>query len=126
MLKPRPATVLKCAQRVQRASLSSRASSALFGHPAQEHAREPPPPSDGSQTKVGTVFAVLVTLGVGCTAYGMYGLDNSYEPGRSLFRSYDFYSMLTLWPPEVRADLRAAVKATHREDNVRAEAYFRK
>ncbi|KZV98096.1 hypothetical protein EXIGLDRAFT_728925 [Exidia glandulosa HHB12029] len=115
MLKPRPLLLPPtCLRHTRRSSIFSRnRPGAQFGAPPPEYARVESakrPHPGGSQTRVGTVFVGLVTVGVLCTAYGIY----------------DFYSLLTMWPPELRSDLRAAVKAKHNEDNTRAEAYFRK
>ncbi|KAI0763447.1 hypothetical protein BD413DRAFT_642949 [Trametes elegans] len=47
--------------------------------------------------KVSTLFTALMTVGVASTAYGVY----------------QFYTTFTMWPPEVRGDLRAGIKAKH-------------
>ncbi|KAI0828665.1 hypothetical protein BC628DRAFT_1316098 [Trametes gibbosa] len=60
--------------------------------------------STGAQTRanprVSTLFGVLMAVGVASTAYGVY----------------QFYTTFTMWPPEVRGDLRAGIKAKHQGD----------
>ncbi|CAL1699611.1 unnamed protein product [Somion occarium] len=63
-----------------------------------------------STSKVSRVFTGLILLGVASTAYGLY----------------EFYQMFTMWPPEVRGDLRAGVKAKHQGDFVMSERYLRR
>ncbi|KAI0631240.1 hypothetical protein C8Q77DRAFT_1061954 [Trametes polyzona] len=50
--------------------------------------------------RVSTLFTVLMAVGVASTAYGVY----------------QFYTTFTMWPPEVRGDLRAGIKAKHQGD----------
>ncbi|KAI0676353.1 hypothetical protein C8Q78DRAFT_1073170 [Trametes maxima] len=50
--------------------------------------------------RVSTLFGVLMAVGVASTAYGVY----------------QFYSTFTMWPPEVRGDLRAGIKAKNQGD----------
>ncbi|KAL1949009.1 hypothetical protein VTO73DRAFT_10815 [Trametes versicolor] len=50
--------------------------------------------------RVSTLFGVLMAVGVASTAYGVY----------------QFYTTFTMWPPEVRGDLRAGIKAKHQGD----------
>ncbi|KAH9852253.1 hypothetical protein C2E23DRAFT_826531 [Lenzites betulinus] len=54
----------------------------------------------GANPKVSTLFGVLMAVGVASTAYGVY----------------QFYTTFTMWPPEVRGDLRAGIKAKHQGD----------
>ncbi|OBZ67454.1 TPR repeat-containing protein P27G11.02 [Grifola frondosa] len=51
-----------------------------------------------------------MALGVGSTAYGLY----------------QFYSIFTMWPEEVRGDLRAGIKAKHQNDLNLSERYLRR
>ncbi|KAI0355963.1 hypothetical protein OH77DRAFT_1424247 [Trametes cingulata] len=53
-----------------------------------------------SSPRVSTLFGVLMAVGVASTAYGVY----------------QFYTTFTMWPPEVRGDLRAGIKAKHQGD----------
>lgn len=41
-------------------------------------------------------------------------------------RSYEFYTMFTIWPKEVRSDLRAGIKAKNQEDLGLSERYLRR
>ncbi|EIW55029.1 uncharacterized protein TRAVEDRAFT_172666 [Trametes versicolor FP-101664 SS1] len=50
--------------------------------------------------RVSTLFGALMAVGVASTAYGVY----------------QFYTTFTMWPPEVRGDLRAGIKAKHQGD----------
>ncbi|KZP03094.1 hypothetical protein FIBSPDRAFT_879742 [Athelia psychrophila] len=60
--------------------------------------------------RVTTVFKALLALGIGSTAYGLY----------------EFYTALSLWPPEIRSDLRAGLKAQHQADLGLSERYLRR
>ncbi|KIK74463.1 hypothetical protein PAXRUDRAFT_835970 [Paxillus rubicundulus Ve08.2h10] len=62
----------------------------------------------GSGLRVSTLFTALLILGVGTTAVGLY----------------EFYSMFTLWPKELRADLRAGIKARNQGDLSLSERYL--
>ncbi|KAI0346436.1 hypothetical protein BDW22DRAFT_1425907 [Trametopsis cervina] len=62
----------------------------------------------GSQSRISVVFSVLIAVGVASTAYGIY----------------DFYNTLTMWPPEVRKDLRAGIKARNQGDLDLSERYL--
>ena len=58
-------------------------------------------------------------------------LDTCYFDSRAVTRgglkiSYDMYSKFTMWPPELRSELRAAVASKHRGDLRSSEQYFRK
>ncbi|OCH89349.1 hypothetical protein OBBRIDRAFT_888485 [Obba rivulosa] len=63
-----------------------------------------------SQSRVSTIFTVLVLLGVTSTAYGLY----------------QFYETFHMWPPAVRSDLRAGIKAKHNGDLGLSERYLRR
>ncbi|KAH9933738.1 uncharacterized protein B0H18DRAFT_981821 [Fomitopsis serialis] len=63
-----------------------------------------------SNSRISTVFTVLIALGLGSTAYGVY----------------EFYSMFTMWPQEVRGDLRAGIKAKNQGDFILSERYLRR
>jgi SPX domain protein involved in polyphosphate accumulation len=43
----------------------------------------------------------------------------------NLFR-YEIYDTLTLWPPEVRSDLRSGLRAKHRGDLDASEQYLQR
>ncbi|GBE83883.1 hypothetical protein SCP_0509400 [Sparassis crispa] len=56
------------------------------------------------------MFGTLIALGVVSTAYGLY----------------EFYSAFTMWPEEVRADLRAGVKAKRQDNLSLSEKFFQR
>ncbi|KAH7887074.1 hypothetical protein F5I97DRAFT_1102244 [Phlebopus sp. FC_14] len=58
--------------------------------------------------RLSTIFNALLVLGVGATALGVY----------------EFYSTFTLWPKEIRADLRAGIKARNQENLALSERYL--
>ncbi|KAF9225946.1 hypothetical protein BS17DRAFT_777932 [Gyrodon lividus] len=62
----------------------------------------------GRSLRVSTLFTVLLVLGVGTTAVGLY----------------EFYSLFTLWPEELRADLRAGIQARNQGDPSVSERYL--
>ncbi|EPQ50123.1 hypothetical protein GLOTRDRAFT_82573 [Gloeophyllum trabeum ATCC 11539] len=62
----------------------------------------------GGQSRISTVFTILLGVGIATTGYGIY----------------QFYQTFTLWPPEVRGDLRAGIKAKRNGDLVLAERYL--
>ncbi|KIP07301.1 hypothetical protein PHLGIDRAFT_13329 [Phlebiopsis gigantea 11061_1 CR5-6] len=61
-----------------------------------------------ASSNVKTIFTALIALGVGSTAYGLY----------------EFYSMFTVWPKEVRGDLRAGIKAKNQGDLGMSEQFL--
>ncbi|KZT01242.1 uncharacterized protein LAESUDRAFT_664358 [Laetiporus sulphureus 93-53] len=63
-----------------------------------------------SNSRVSTVFGALIALGVASTAFGIY----------------KFYQMFTMWPKELRADLRAGIKAKYQGNYKLSEQYLRK
>ncbi|KAI0732716.1 hypothetical protein C8Q72DRAFT_816637 [Fomitopsis betulina] len=63
-----------------------------------------------SNSRISTVFTVLIALGIGSTAYGVY----------------EFYSLFTMWPQEIRGDLRAGIKARNQGDFSLSERYLRR
>ncbi|EKM58009.1 uncharacterized protein PHACADRAFT_88704 [Phanerochaete carnosa HHB-10118-sp] len=63
-----------------------------------------------SKSRVGTIFTALILLGAASTAYGLY----------------EFYTMFTIWPKEVRGDLRAGIKARSQEDLGLSERFLRR
>ncbi|KAI9065263.1 hypothetical protein FKP32DRAFT_1590751 [Trametes sanguinea] len=70
-------------------------------------------PSTGwlrSNPRVSTLFSVLMAVGVASTAYGVY----------------QFYTTFTMWPPEVRGDLRAGIKAKHQGDHDLSARYLQR
>ncbi|KAI0052142.1 hypothetical protein FA95DRAFT_1553815 [Auriscalpium vulgare] len=64
----------------------------------------------GSSFRVQTVFYILLGVGTGSTAYGLYS----------------FYTSFTLWPSELRQDLRAGIKAKHQGDFALSERFLRR
>ncbi|KAL4247743.1 Protein Mrg3-like protein [Abortiporus biennis] len=63
-----------------------------------------------SNARISTVFTALILLGVASTGYGVY----------------EFYSTFTMWPEEIRGDLRAGVKAKHQDDLFLSERYLQR
>ncbi|PIL23302.1 hypothetical protein GSI_14612 [Ganoderma sinense ZZ0214-1] len=63
-----------------------------------------------SNSRISTVFGILMGVGIASTSYGLY----------------QFYNTFTLWPPEVRADLRAGIKAKNQRDLDLSERYLRR
>lgn len=72
--------------------------------------RPKPSVSGPGAVRVGTLFTSLIALAVAVTGYGLY----------------EYYTSFSAWPPSIRDDLRAALKARNRGDARRAESYFRK
>ncbi|PWZ03208.1 hypothetical protein BCV70DRAFT_197439 [Testicularia cyperi] len=72
--------------------------------------RPRPSEASSSSVRVGTLFMGLVTVAVAVTGYGLY----------------EYYTSFSTWPPELRDDLRAAIKSRNRGDARRAESFFRK
>ncbi|TFK49177.1 hypothetical protein OE88DRAFT_1663615 [Heliocybe sulcata] len=62
------------------------------------------------QTRLSTIFTILLGLGIASAGYGIY----------------QFYQTFTLWPPAVRADLRAGMKAKNQGDLVLSERYLKR
>ncbi|KAL4071463.1 hypothetical protein V8B97DRAFT_476544 [Scleroderma yunnanense] len=62
----------------------------------------------GGNFRVSTVFTALLVLGTGATALGLY----------------QFYTSFTLWPTELRGDLRAGIKARNQGDFSLSERYL--
>ncbi|KZT23713.1 hypothetical protein NEOLEDRAFT_1136204 [Neolentinus lepideus HHB14362 ss-1] len=62
------------------------------------------------QTRISTVFTILLGVGIATTGCGIY----------------QFYQTFTLWPPAVRGDLRAGIKAKNQGDLVLSERYLRR
>jgi hypothetical protein len=67
-------------------------------------------PRPGYSLRISTVFTALLVLGIGSTAYGVY----------------EFYTSLSIWPQEVRSDLRAGLKARYQENYELGEQYLRR
>ncbi|EJF59734.1 hypothetical protein DICSQDRAFT_156086 [Dichomitus squalens LYAD-421 SS1] len=63
-----------------------------------------------SNSRISTVFGILMGVGIASTAYGLY----------------QFYTTFTTWPPEVRGDLRAGIKAKNQGDLELSERYIRR
>ncbi|RDB30872.1 hypothetical protein Hypma_005891 [Hypsizygus marmoreus] len=63
-----------------------------------------------SRSRLTPFLTLLLVAGIGATAYGVY----------------DIYGVMTLWPIEVRKDLRAGVSAKHKEDFELSEQYLRR
>ena len=68
------------------------------------------PPTAPRRPRVRTTFLGLTLLGVVVTGIGLY----------------TYYNTFSVWPEEVRGDLRTALKAHKRGDNRRAEAAYTK
>jgi hypothetical protein len=87
-----------------------------------------PPSSPQSRSWVSPFFTVLLFAGLGATAYGVYVIYlyfySSYASARSY--RYEIYDFLTLWPTEVRSDLRSGLRAKHRGDLDASEQYLRR
>ncbi|KAI6124575.1 hypothetical protein EDD16DRAFT_556538 [Pisolithus croceorrhizus] len=62
----------------------------------------------GGNFRVSTVFTALLVFGAGATALGLY----------------QFYKSFTLWPKELRDDLRAGIKARNQGDLNLSERYL--
>ncbi|KAF5381342.1 hypothetical protein D9615_008361 [Tricholomella constricta] len=60
--------------------------------------------------RIPSLLTLLLLAGVGVIAYGIY----------------DIYGMMTLWPPEVRTDLRGGLKAKNKGDLKLSEQYLRR
>ncbi|OJA11845.1 hypothetical protein AZE42_04058 [Rhizopogon vesiculosus] len=58
--------------------------------------------------RVSTLFTALLALGIGATGLGLY----------------EFYTSFTLWPEQVRGDLRAGIKAKNQGDLSLSERYI--
>lgn len=82
-----------------RASLSTRSTYSSFNAPVG---------GLGCNFRVSTVFTALLVLGTGATALGLY----------------QFYTTFTLWPKELRSDLRAGIKARNQGDFSLSEKYL--
>ncbi|KAG2036750.1 hypothetical protein BDR03DRAFT_865447 [Suillus americanus] len=67
-----------------------------------------PPQSTIGGVRVSKLFAALLTLGIGATGLGLY----------------EFYTSFTLWPEQVRGDLRAGIKARNQGDLSLSERYI--
>ncbi|KAF8068748.1 hypothetical protein FPV67DRAFT_1414407 [Lyophyllum atratum] len=66
--------------------------------------------SPAPRPRIPPFLTLLLVAGIGATAYGIY----------------DIYGMLTLWPPEVRTDLRGALKARNKGDLDLSERFLRR
>lgn len=67
-----------------------------------------PPQSTIDGVRVSKLFAALLALGIGATGLGLY----------------EFYTSFTLWPEQVRGDLRAGIKARNQGDLSLSERYI--
>ncbi|KAG2343138.1 hypothetical protein BDR05DRAFT_885146 [Suillus weaverae] len=65
------------------------------------------PQSTTGGVRVSKLFTALLALGVGATGLGLY----------------EFYTSFTLWPEQVRGDLRAGIKARNQGDLYLSERY---
>ena len=59
--------------------------------------------------RVGTLFLALSILGIGATSVGLY----------------QYYTSFNTWPPEIRVDLRSALRCKARQDYVSSHKFFR-
>lgn len=66
------------------------------------------PQSPTGGVHVSKLFAALLALGIGATGLGLY----------------EFYTSFTLWPEQVRGDLRAGIKARNQGDLSLSERYI--
>ncbi|GLB42037.1 putative tpr domain-containing protein [Lyophyllum shimeji] len=71
---------------------------------------ELPPPPPQAQSMIPVLLTVALLLGIAATAVAIY----------------DVYGMLTMWPPEVRTDLRGALKARTKGDLELSERFLRR
>ncbi|KAG6377623.1 hypothetical protein JVT61DRAFT_15441 [Boletus reticuloceps] len=62
----------------------------------------------GSSIRVSTIFTALLALGAGATLLGLY----------------EIYTSFTLWPDEVRKDLRAGIRAKNQGDHALSERFL--
>ncbi|KAG2139528.1 hypothetical protein BD769DRAFT_1350790 [Suillus cothurnatus] len=67
-----------------------------------------PPQSTTGGVRVSKLFTALLALGIGATGLGLY----------------EFYTSFTLWPEQVRGDLRAGIKAKNQGDLSLSERYI--
>ncbi|KAG0704978.1 hypothetical protein DFH29DRAFT_1034404 [Suillus ampliporus] len=67
-----------------------------------------PPQSTTGGVRVSKLFTALLALGIGATGLGLY----------------EFYTSFTLWPEQVRGDLRAGIKARNQGDFSLSERYI--
>lgn len=67
-----------------------------------------PPHSTVGGVRVSKLFTALLALGIGATGLGLY----------------EFYTSFTLWPEQVRGDLRAGIKARNQGDLSLSERYI--
>lgn len=65
--------------------------------------------SKGSGVRVGTLFLALSILGIGATSVGLY----------------NYYTSLKTFPPELRKDLRGALRCKARQDYRASHKFFR-
>lgn len=65
-------------------------------------------PSKGGGVRVGTLFLALSVLGIGATSVGLY----------------NYYTSLKTFPPELRKDLRGALRCKARQDYRAAHKFF--
>ncbi|EIN08304.1 hypothetical protein PUNSTDRAFT_113863 [Punctularia strigosozonata HHB-11173 SS5] len=84
-----------------------------WGYPTRTYASQPAAssasrPSPWSHSRISTVFGLLVATGVGATAYGIY----------------DFFASFATWPAEIKADLRAGVKAKRNGDWILSRGFL--
>ncbi|KAG2156753.1 uncharacterized protein EDB93DRAFT_1125407 [Suillus bovinus] len=68
----------------------------------------PPQSSTTGGVRVSRLFTALLALGIGATSLGLY----------------EFYTSFTLWPEQVRGDLRAGIKARNQGDLSLSERYI--
>ncbi|KAF9458967.1 hypothetical protein BDZ94DRAFT_1172522 [Collybia nuda] len=62
------------------------------------------------RSKISPFLTLLLCAGLGATAYGVY----------------DIYGTMTMWPPEIRGDLRGGLAAKYRGDLELCEQYLRR
>ncbi|KAG1736112.1 uncharacterized protein EDB91DRAFT_537334 [Suillus paluster] len=90
--------------------LNSRPAWCLVTRPAARRvfSSAAPPQSTTGGVRVSKLFTALLALGIGATGLGLY----------------EFYTSFTLWPEQVRGDLRAGIKARNQGDLSLSERYI--
>lgn len=95
----------------------------------------------GSSVRVSTLFTALLALGAGATALGLYvAYSPSNVPLLIFFQSreprgpranchvcecsYEIYTSFTLWPVELRKDLRAGIRAKSQGNHALSERFL--
>jgi hypothetical protein len=93
-------------------------------------ASPPPPPRFRLRSWFSPFLTALLFAGLGATAYGLCVIHLCL-PSLFILRNtnpfrYEIYDFLTLWPPEVRSDLRSGLRTKHRGDLDASEQYLQR